>query len=212
LWTSCSWCSSSISSTAYGSAQRSVVGGRRGVMASVGPCADARRAASRRLGGGRRSLNACWRVGGGPCLRRRSAVHRAPVPELCGCACGLRLGFETAAVVRACGLRVAGGRRLPAGVRERDFLRVAVWATGPTNDFAERAFLVVSLCMQYVWLDWLASQLASWLELARFNTELQCWLSSLQNQNESSRAEPLPSRVERVIESRVFCSALGVRS
>jgi hypothetical protein len=58
--------------------------------------------------------------------------------------------------------------------------------------------------MQYVWLDWLAS----WLELARFNTELQCWLSSLQNQNESSRAEPLPSRVERVIEPRVFCPAL----
>jgi hypothetical protein len=58
------------------------------------------------------------------------------------------------------------------------------------------------------WLAWLASQLASWLELARFNTELQCWLSSLQNKNESSRVESLPSRVERVIEPRVFCPAL----
>jgi hypothetical protein len=37
--------------------------------------------------------------------------------------------------------------QLPAGVWERDFLRVAMWATGSTNDFAEWAFLVVSLCM-----------------------------------------------------------------
>jgi hypothetical protein len=67
--------------------------------------------------------------------------------------------------------------------------RVAEWAALPLGD---RAWPI--LCG---WLAWLAS----WLELARFNTELQCWLSSLQNKNESSR-------VERVIEPRVFCPTL----
>ena len=39
-----------------------------------------------------------------------------------------------------------------------------------------------------LWLAWLVSQLASWLELARSVTELEHRLSSQQNSNEPSRA------------------------
>jgi len=59
-----------------------------------------------------------------------------------------------------------------------------------------------------LWLAWLVSQLASWLELARLVTELEHRLSSQQNSNEPSRAKPLTSEFERVIEPQVFCPAL----
>jgi len=39
-----------------------------------------------------------------------------------------------------------------------------------------------------LWLAWLVSQLASWLELARLVTELEHQLSSQENSNEPSRA------------------------
>jgi hypothetical protein len=52
------------------------------------------------------------------------------------------------------------------------------------------------------------SQLASQLELARYRNELKYKLNSLQIINESSRVEPLSSRVERVNELRVFRPAL----
>jgi hypothetical protein len=169
------------------------------------------------------AIAARWRVGGGrsvggapiaddgsgsvrewssgPCVRAtvpagygggwRSAVHSA-----------LRFSKARLMAVRLCGACVVCACAL-ASV-DRDFLRVAcglwvcprvgVW-DGSTAHFAEWAYLVVWLwaVAVYVWLDWLASQLTSWLELAHFNTELQCWLSSLQNQNESSRAITEPS-------------------